>query len=72
MQKVKRRKGLGFKHEAMNDERGIEQMEPKEDQHVVVGDDREQTELEDGTDGNKQGHFKDNSDESSRGKSHCC
>ena len=62
MQRVKRRKGLGFKHEAMNDEGGIEQMEPEEDQHVVVGDGREQTELEDGTDDNKQGHFKDKSD----------
>ena len=62
MQRVKRRKGLGFKHEAMNDEGGIEQMKPKEDQHVVVGDGREQTELEDGKNGHKQGHFKDKSD----------
>ena len=53
-------------------EGGIEQMKPKEDQHIVVGDGREQTELEDGTDGNKKGHFKDKSDESSRGKSYCC
>lgn len=47
-------------------------MKPKGDQHVVVGDGREQTELEDVTDGNKQGHFKDKSEESSRGKSYCC
>ena len=47
-------------------------MKPKEDQNVVVGDGKEQTELQDGTDGNKQGNFKDKSDESSRGKSYCC
>ena len=47
-------------------------MMPMEDQHAVVGDGREQTELEDGTDGNKQGHLKDKSDESNRGKSYCC
>ena len=35
-------------------------MKPKEDQHVVVGDGREQTELEDGKNGHK--HFKDKSD----------
>ena len=58
----KEEKGLGFKHEAMNDEGGIEQMKPKKDQHVVVGDGREQTELEDGKNGHKQGHFKDKSD----------
>ena len=46
----------------MNDEGGIEQMKPKEDQHVVVGDGREQTELEDGKNGHKQVHFKDKSD----------
>ena len=33
-------------------------MEPEEDQHVLVGDGREQTELEDGTAGNKQGILK--------------
>ena len=32
----------------MNDEGVIEQMEPEEDQHAVVGDSREQTELEEG------------------------
>ena len=37
-------------------------MKPKEDQHVVVGDGREQTELEDGKNGHKQGHIKDKSD----------
>ena len=51
----------------MNDEGVIEQMEPEEDQRAVVGDSREQTELEEGgrggwTEGNKQGHFKDKSD----------
>lgn len=51
---------------------GIEQMMPMEDQHAVVGDGREQTELEDGTDGNKEGHLKYKSDESNRGKSYCC
>ena len=53
MQRVKRRKGLGFKHEAMNDEGVIEQMEPEEDQRAVVGDSREQTELEEGGGGQK-------------------
>lgn len=37
----------------MNDEGGIEQMEPEEDQHAVVGDSREQTELEEGGGGQK-------------------
>jgi len=47
-------------------------MKPKEDQHVVVGEGTQQRELEDGTDRNKQGYFKANSDKSSRGKSYCC
>ena len=48
----------------MNDEGGIEQMEPEEDQHAVVGDSRAPTEWRGGwgTEGNKQWHFKDKSD----------
>ena len=56
----------------MNDEGGIEQMKLKEDQHIVVGDGREQTELEDGKNGHKQGHFKDKSDKAVEKKSYCC
>ena len=56
----------------MNDEGGIEQMKLKEDQHIVVGDGREQTELEDEKNGHKQGHFKDKSDKAVEKKSYCC
>ena len=38
----------------MNDEGVIEQMEPEEDQRAVVGDSREQTELEEGGGGGQK------------------